>query len=57
MFKIDVFEKMKLIKVIEVSSEDEIKKLFDKKKIDVGIVILNYWEVGNMLVFVYVDFD
>lgn len=32
MFKTDVLEKMKSIKVTEASSEDEIKKLLDKRK-------------------------
>ncbi|MCY7868638.1 ABC transporter permease [Bacillus spizizenii] len=57
MFKTDVLEKMKSIKVTEASSEDEIKKLLDKKKIDVGIVIPNHWEAGNMSAFVYADPD
>lgn len=45
MFKTDVLKKMKSIKVTHASSEEEMKKLLDEKKIDVGIVIPNHWEV------------
>ncbi|WP_372402572.1 ABC transporter permease [Bacillus spizizenii] len=57
MFKTDVLKKMKSIKVTQASSEDEIKKLLDEKKIDVGIVIPNHWEAGKTSAFVYADPD
>ncbi|MGY5386404.1 ABC transporter permease [Bacillus spizizenii] len=57
MFKTDVLKKMKSIKVTQASSEDEIKKLLDEKKIDVGIVIPNQWEAGKTSAFVYADPD
>lgn len=57
MFRIDVLKKMKSIRVTQASSEDEIKKLIDEKKIDVGLVIPNHWEAGKMSAFVYADPD
>ncbi|TYS21301.1 ABC transporter permease [Bacillus subtilis] len=57
MFKTDVLKKMKSIKVTQASSEEEMKKLLDEKKIDVGIVIPSHWEAGKTSAFVYADPD
>nr|WP_087992591.1 ABC transporter permease [Bacillus subtilis] len=57
MFKTDVLKKMKSIKVKQAGSEDEMKKLLEEKKIDVGIVIPNDWEAGKTAAFVYADPD
>ncbi|MHA6487048.1 ABC transporter permease [Bacillus cabrialesii] len=57
MFKTDVLKKMKSIKVTQAGSEDEMKKLLEEKKIDVGIVIPNDWEAGKTSAFVYADPD
>ncbi|TYS08761.1 ABC transporter permease [Bacillus subtilis] len=57
MFKTDVLKKMKSIKVKQAGSEDEMKKLLEEKKIDVGMVIPNDWEAGKTSAFVYADPD
>ncbi|PJZ00787.1 ABC transporter permease [Bacillus vallismortis] len=53
MFQTDVLKKMKSLKVTQAGSEDELKKLLEEKKIDVGIVIPKHWEAGKTSAFVY----
>lgn len=53
LFKTDVLEKMKMIKVTEAGSEKEMKKLLAEKKIDVGIAVPAYWGSGKKPAAVY----
>jgi ABC-2 type transport system permease protein len=53
MFKTDVLEKMKMIKVTEAGSEKEMKKLLAEKKIDVGIAVPAHWGSGKKPAAVY----
>ncbi|MEC1543917.1 ABC transporter permease [Bacillus halotolerans] len=57
MFKTDVLEKMKMIKVTEASSKKEMKKLLAEKKIDVGIAVPAHWGSGKKPAAVYAGTD